>query len=768
MERRRAALATDTDHQADVRVFSADGRTLWFHDVVTGGSGRRGVLSGVLIDITPLREADSIRPADRPRPQGGGDEIVDRVDAAVIATNRDGRVTYWNRHAERTYGWLHEDAMDQPLEKLVIPRDERERVSAAIGEAARGEGWERELETVRKDGTAVAHWVKAAPLREQSGDVVGMVWMSVDASRSPQAERALALSEAVKDGILQTSLDCIITMDATGRVIDFNPAAERTFGYKGAEVVGRELHELIVPERLRAGHREGLARHLATGKSRLLDRRLELAAMRSDGSEIPVELTVTRVDAGSSPVFVGWLRDLTAQYRAQERISHLATRDQLTGLPNRRLLREHLDVAMARVQRDGGAVALLYVDLDRFDLVNESLGRSSGDEVLRRVAARLDALDQAEVVAREGGDEFLVVAKLGMHSTGGSRSVGGATAHALGSLIREVVGRPVAIDDRDVQLGAHVGVSLFPGDAGDADALINGAEAALRDGQQGRVGVRLFEELEEGGGDRLEFVSDLRGALGRDEFELHYQPIVDLPVIWDLRSGGLHGLRSAMVGVEALIRWRHPERGLIAPNDFIPVLEDSGMIEDVGAWVVDAACAQSRRWSVAGAGIEMAVNLSHRELAKDGIARRLAGAAARAGIEPSCLVVELTESAAMTEQGRLMAALDDIAGAGFPVAIDDFGTGHSSLSRLWRMPVATLKIDRSFTAAVPADPAAAAMVTTIIRLAQGLGVRTLAEGIETEDQLRFLVAEGCSRGQGFLFSRPVPAEEITALLAGSG
>jgi diguanylate cyclase (GGDEF)-like protein len=432
-------------------------------------------------------------------------------------------------------------------------------------------------------------------------------------------------------------------------------------------------------------------------------------------------------------------------------MQHLTTRDQLTGLPNRRLLMDHLDVAIARVAEVGGAVGILHVDLNRFGMVNESLGRTGGDDVLRSVAARLDALPQARVVARDADDEFLLVVEMGLHGTGGAGSVGTATARAIAAVVVDAVAQPLDVDGRQLQLGAHVGVSMLPGDAGTRETLLEHAEVALRQGQRSRVGIQLFEGRAGDGEDRLSFVTDLRGALDRDEFELHYQPIVNLS-------------DREVVGVEALIRWRHPERGLVPPNDFIPVLEDSGLIGAMGGWVVAEALAQAKAWQRRGLELEMSVNLSFPELASEGITDRLVREAGSAGVDPSSLVVEITETTAMTDPDRIAATLHEIAHAGFRLAIDDFGTGHSSLARLWRLPVTTLKIDRSFTAAMLDDQVAGAMVITVIRLAEGLGIRTIGEGIETEEQLSFLVEQGCALGQGYLFSRALPAADASALL----
>jgi PAS domain S-box-containing protein/diguanylate cyclase (GGDEF)-like protein len=671
---------------------------------------------------------------------GFSQSLVGRLDVVLWEADCETlRLTFVSDRAEELLGY--------PLERWLTEHELRRRRDAVAGGAEHtsdlrlpaGDGrslWFREIVRVEPGapGTLRGIMIDVTALRE-----------------APKADRALAASEAVTDGILQSSLDSIITMDAAGHVLDFNPAAERTFGYSRDEAVGRELGGLLVPEHLRGSHRAALKRHLATGESQILDRRIEVVGMRADGSEFPVELTVTRIDVGDSPVFAAVLRDLTEQRQAQEQMQHLATRDQLTGLPNRRLLLDHLDVAIARVAEVGGAVGILHVDLNRFGMVNESLGRTGGDDVLRSVAARLDALPQARVVARDADDEFLLVVEMGLHGTGGAGSVGTATARAIAAVVVDAVAQPLDVDGRQLQLGAHVGVSMLPGDAGTRETLLEHAEVALRQGQRSRVGIQLFEGRAGDGEDRLSFVTDLRGALDRDEFELHYQPIVNLS-------------DREVVGVEALIRWRHPERGLVPPNDFIPVLEDSGLIGAMGGWVVAEALAQAKAWQRRGLELEMSVNLSFPELASEGITDRLVREAGSAGVDPSSLVVEITETTAMTDPDRIAATLHEIAHAGFRLAIDDFGTGHSSLARLWRLPVTTLKIDRSFTAAMLDDQVAGAMVITVIRLAEGLGIRTIGEGIETEEQLSFLVEQGCALGQGYLFSRALPAADASALL----
>jgi PAS domain S-box-containing protein/diguanylate cyclase (GGDEF)-like protein len=880
LTRSRSAAAAGLDYEADFRMMAADGRTLWFHQVVRVLSDAFGVpreVRGVMIDVTRLRESvETVRVqaelldeisaavcAVDPKgvvlywnrqaedmfgwsrgealgssigelgligagPQnalelrdallaggrwegevsarhrdgsnvplylrgsgvrGPGDEacvllgiaidaadargpydglearaqVLDGMGAAVIATDLGGRVVYWNAKAHELYGWSADEAGGRRLLDLLVADAWRPAAEAAAAERGPDEAWEGDLQVRGREGEELTVWVRETPIRDGAGEVVGHVAVSLDVSPYGGSTQALATSEAVREAILDASLDCIITIDHEGMVTDFNPAAEATFGYTRDEAVGARLAELVIPERLRDAHAEGLARNVATGEGRITGRRVELIAMRAGGEEFPVELTVARIDVPGPPQFAGFVRDISERRRTEDRIAELANRDQLTGLANRRLLRDHLELSIPRTRRRGTVLALLHVDIERFALVNDTIGRSHGDEVLRAVGARLDALDKVEVVARDAGDEFLVAAELEPSSRGIQDGGASAVAQVLGGAVIDAFAEPFEVGGEKVPLVANVGISLLPLDAHDVDTMLEHADAAVREAQGARGGIVIFKPR---GGDaraRLSLATSLRGALDRDEFQLHYQPVVDLRSVWDARKGGVTDLHGATVGVEALIRWRHPQHGLVAPGQFIPMLDDNGLIHRVGGWVVEEVCRQVKDWRALGLRFETAFNISLRELAEPGLLERLVEETDRAGVDRRTLVAEITETATMADPDRIEKVLRGLSDAGFHLAIDDFGTGHSSLARLWRMPVRTLKIDRSFIAALLSDPAAGTMVTTIVRMAEGLGIRTLAEGIETEEQLRFLVTHGCNLGQGYLFSRPVPAPELTKL-----
>ena len=430
---------------------------------------------------------------------------------------------------------------------------------------------------------------------------------------------------------------------------------------------------------------------------------------------------------------------------AQAKLAHLAYHDPLTDLPNRLLFQEHLEQAVERARRGSRGVAVLFVDLDDFKLVNDSFGHSVGDELLRAVAGRLRDVTRADdVVARLGGDEFLVlISDIRPVETA-------AAADRVAEKIRAALQAPVRLPEGELHTGASIGVSLYPTDAADAGELMKHADIAMyRAKQAGRGAQRPIVASSVDAADQLATASRLRHALERDQLVLHYQPLMALD------SG-------VMVGVEALVRWRDGRRGLVGPSAFIPLAERVGLIGPISDWVVETACAQMRLWQTAGIELYVSVNMPP-FMWRPAAMRKVLHTMDSVGLSAERLMFEITESAAIAEPGHLEPIMAELHARGLRVAIDDFGTGHSSLERLSQMRVTTLKIDRSFVAALPGDGRTAVLVATIIQLARNLGLEPLAEGVETNAQRRFLVEHGCRLGQGFYFSRAVPAERIERL-----
>jgi diguanylate cyclase (GGDEF)-like protein/PAS domain S-box-containing protein len=475
--------------------------------------------------------------------------------------------------------------------------------------------------------------------------------------------------------------------------------------------------------------------------------------VRPDGSHVWVhdESVIVRDDAGTPLYRQGYLLEITGLKQAEERLSHLAYHDPLTNLPNRAMFHEHLDVALARAERSGQGVAVLFVDLDDFKLVNDSFGHGAGDELLCEVARRLRlATRTSDVVARQGGDEFLIlVADLDVGSDQEEMDIG-EVSRLVAEQLREALAAPFQVADTEIYCSGSVGISMYPLDASDAESLLKHADIAMyRAKDSGRDAAQVY--VREGGDAmaRLSMAGRLRRAIERDQFVLYYQPLVEL------QSGGI-------VGVEALIRWRDGDRGLILPSHFIPLAERTGMISAISEWVIAEACRQGAEWRREGLDLYVSVNLPP-VFWQPTAMRQVLATIESFGLSPDRMMVELTESAMMSHYQHDEPIIAELHERGLRLAIDDFGTGHSSLGRLHQMAVTTLKIDRSFVFDLPADKSAAVLVSTMIRLADGLGLQALAEGIETDAQRRWLIEQGCPLGQGFLFSRPVPASRIPGL-----
>jgi diguanylate cyclase (GGDEF)-like protein/PAS domain S-box-containing protein len=475
----------------------------------------------------------------------------------------------------------------------------------------------------------------------------------------------------------------------------------------------------------------------------------ELRIRRRDGELRWIQLRTFAIRDRSGLIagIGGVIRDVSALIEQRAQLHRVTHYDGLTALPNRLLLLERLRGSLAMARRSGWRVGLLLIDLDRFKLINDTLGHLAGDELLRQAALRLRAcLRESDTVGRLGGDEFAVVLP-DMDSN--------ELAAVVARKIVEVTAEPFVVDGRQLFVSASVGISLFPDDGDGPEALIRNAEAAMYQAKEGGRNGYLFyaAEMNARAQRRLGLETDLRQALVRGEFELHYQPKVDC------RSGRI-------AGVEALIRWRHPQRGLVGPGEFIPLLEETGLIVAVGDWVLNAACTQMKCWHDAGfTGLDVAVNVSARQMDGGRLAGQVRAALAASGLPPTALELELTESLLMRDPPAAADMLVELKAIGVQVAVDDFGTGYSSLSYLKRFPLDNLKVDRAFVQDIAASAGDASITRAVIRMGHELALKVVAEGVETAEQLAALQAAGCDEIQGYLFSRPLPAPEIGALLA---
>jgi diguanylate cyclase (GGDEF)-like protein/PAS domain S-box-containing protein len=467
------------------------------------------------------------------------------------------------------------------------------------------------------------------------------------------------------------------------------------------------------------------------------------------------QATTVRDERGDPWLIQGVIFDISERKRAEEQIAFLAYHDSLTNLPNRVLFEEMLSLSIARARRHDLGVGVIFLDLDNFKLVNDSLGHAAGDRMLEQLADRLrECTRETDLVARQGGDEFLLLlSDLERGPAGGLPGTDAAmlVAESVATRVHEALRPPFDLDGTEFYASASLGVSLFPQDAHDASALLRNADAAMYQSKRNAPGgYVLFSADDDDPLETLALTTRLRRAVEEQHWVLHYQPILDLG-------------DDRMVGVEALIRWQDPNGGILPPGEFIPLAEEMGLIEAIGDWVMDEFTEQSREWQREGLDLEVSFNLSPRQLWAPNLSEHILGKLQAAGMDPGRVVVEITESTAMADPDRTLRILQELHAWGLSLAIDDFGTGYSSLARLKHMPVDILKIDQSFVRDVDRDRDLAGMVRAMIQLAQSLGMTPLAEGIETRGEYEFLRANGCRLAQGFLFSHPVPAAEIAAL-----
>jgi diguanylate cyclase (GGDEF)-like protein/PAS domain S-box-containing protein len=585
------------------------------------------------------------------------------------------------------------------------------------------------------------------PKRRLDADtLIGMVHRAI-ARKSRESK--LFFDKERAEVTLNSIGDAVLSTDGNWRITFLNPVAERLMGWTHAEASGQRLTDVF--QVIEATTRERIVPCLEfeVGKGRTIILPPNCVLVRRDGHESPIEDSAAPIHdrGGRVAGLVVVFHDVSEAQTMAQRMTHLAQHDILTSLPNRGLLDDRLEQGIALARRHSRRLAVLFIDLDHFKHINDSLGHLIGDQLLRAVALRITpCVRSSDTVSRQGGDEFIVLLSEISHAE---------DAALIADKIRLAVLEPYTIANHLLHLTASIGVSIYPEDGVDPESLIQCADTAMYHAKEkGRNRSQFFkDEMNFHAAERQIIREDLRHALDRREFVLDYQPKVNLA------SG-------AITGVEALIRWRHPSRGVLLPLEFIQVAEDCGLIVQIGQWVLRAACLQAQRWLAGGIRFgTMAVNISAVEFRNDRFFEEVCDILESTGLEPRYLELELTETAVMRNFDATSAVLQSLSAMGIRIAVDDFGTGYSNLSYLKRFPINTLKLDKSFVHDIPENANIATIVRSVIHMGQSLHLQVVAEGVENAEQLKFLRAYGCAEGQGFYFSKPVDPSECQALIS---
>jgi diguanylate cyclase (GGDEF)-like protein/PAS domain S-box-containing protein len=739
----------------DKRYLRKGGGEIWVRRVAAVAldpAGHARLVVGAFFDLTDQRKRD----LELHNMNAFLSAVVETSPVAIYTTDLDGAVTFWNDAAERTFGYRREQAVGRLAP--FISSDKRDEAAGLRSRVLQGEVLTGlELERRRADGVDIVINGSAAPLRDPTGVVNGLLVACVDVTeakraagelqmhveRYKEAERALEASEARFRMLTESSLDLISVVDAEGVIRYQSPAVRHLLGHEPADTVGHNVSDFVHPEDLE--HSKAALRRIIEARQSVEP--VEFRLRHKDGSwRVFESLGTNCLDNPHIHGLVFNSRDVTDRKVIQQRIQHLAYHDNLTGLPNRSLLQDRLAHSIARAERTNRKVAVLFIDLDNFKNINDTLGHDVGDELLRQVARRLTECVRAEdTIARQGGDEFIVLCD-GLDD--------GRGASLVAQKILNALRKPFVLGGSDQHVSGSVGIALFPEDGRDAQTLMKNADTAMFHGKtQGKNTYQYFTaQMNVAVKRRMTLESALRRAVMRRDFVLHYQPQIDLD------SGEI-------LAVEALVRWKTEDGGTVSPGDFIPLAEETGLINEIGEWVLREACRQAREWQDMGlAKRRMAVNLSARQFSDRGFLDMVTRILAESGLEPACLELEITESQVMRQTEGMIMLLNKLSEMGVQMAIDDFGTGYSSLSYLKRLPIQKLKIDQSFVRDITVDPNDTAIVVAIINMAKSLDLDTIAEGVETAGQLALLRSKGCHVGQGYYFSAPVRAEVLYPLL----
>ena len=666
--------------------------------------------------------------------------IMDNVPARVSYIDRDYRYRFLNRHNEEWLGASRRDLTGRRVSE-VVGEERFHQLQPLLDRVLNGQEVTTEELLRQPDGKQRWESIHYAPNRDSEGNVIGIYAVHTDIHEEKHNAEALRRANWMLSSHINNTPLAVMEWDREFRLVRWSPQAENIFGWHANEVLGMPINDNPL---IHEGDREKFAELVgglmkgdeprATGVTR---------GQRKDGETIWCEWHHSALldDQGGIVSILSFVQDVSARIEAEERLQNLATRDTLTGLPNRVLLHERLSQAISKARRTGQRVGVMFIDLDRFKNVNDTLGHRIGDELLKHVTRALSgALREADLLARLGGDEFMVIVEDVDDPSVLSR---------IAQKLLAAIAQPFKIDQNDIFVTSSIGISVYPDDSDDPDELMKHADVAMyRSKELGRNTYQFLDaNLAEHRLKQHTLETALRGALSNGTLKLHYQPVVRIT-------------DRAIIGAEALLRWSDPEHGSIAPQVFIPLAEESGLIHALGEWVLKTAAAQCVAWRNSGMPLTISVNLSAKQFYRDDLSQRITEIVRAEGCEPSWIELEVTETSLVHDIDAIRKVLHQLRDEGFSVAIDDFGTGYSSLTHLKHFPIDTLKIDISFIADLETDPGDAAITEAIIGLARGLGLKVVAEGVGTREQLEFLDVRGCHYFQGYWVSKPLPAENF--------
>jgi diguanylate cyclase (GGDEF)-like protein/PAS domain S-box-containing protein len=553
--------------------------------------------------------------------------------------------------------------------------------------------------------------------------------------KARRTEKDLDKSEAFATSIIDHAVEGILNIDLEGMIKYINPSAEKIFGYEAKEITGENINILLPMLSYKDLNYHG-------NKDKSIDTNKEIIGKRKDNSTLPIELTISKFSVEQNTYFTMIMRDITERKRYEETIKYQAFYDSLTGLPNRLLLKERIAIEISHCKQTGNKLAVMFLDLDRFKLINDTLGHDIGDKLLKETAKKLHmCVAKDATIARIGGDEFVILLPGLVHE----ENVG-----QTASKILEIIRQPAIIDDHELYLTISVGITIYPDDGEDDETLITNADVAMyRAKEQGKNNFQLYTPaLNAKALERLSLENYLRRALEYNEFVVYYQPKVNAAT-------------EEIIGMEALIRWKHPNWGLVPPMKFIPIAEETGLIVPIGEWVLSTACAHNKALQNAGLPpLTVAVNLSSRQFELQDLTKIVSKVLKETGLEAEYLELEITESIAMQNVEHTLKTISQLRAMGVKFSIDDFGTGYSSLSQLNNFAVNKLKIDKSFVEKVDGSKDNSVIASTVLALGKSLELDIVAEGVENEEQVKFFKQNNCDEMQGYFFGRPMPNEDF--------